>query len=183
MDLSTICSFTRMQALLFSKVVAKPEQIPHEAVQQVGRLQPAALHPAACLQKAAQAQVADALAASGELQLSEDRKRIRRVKPLDPEQATAEVDARSIYASPFPSRRHPGRHDALLGRRGAHQGRALAAPQPSAWTSVAPSSWSLRPRRSRRRWAALPPPPPPQPGCPADRCRRLLPGHQGLHTC
>ena len=47
-------------------------------------------------------QVAEILSSSEELALSTDSKRIKRVKPLDPESAMAEVDARSIYAAPFP---------------------------------------------------------------------------------
>ena len=102
MDLSTICSFTRMQALLFTKVVSKPEQIPPAAVEQACLWTPLHRTSACYPERLLLVQVAAALSESQELQLSENKKRVRRVKPLDPEQATAEVDGRSIYASPFP---------------------------------------------------------------------------------
>ena len=47
-------------------------------------------------------QVAAILGTSKQLEVDSAGQRVRRTSPLDPETAMAEVDARSIYAKPFP---------------------------------------------------------------------------------
>ena len=79
-DLPLLCIFTRVASLLHL-TTRDPKAVPAASV----------------------ADVADALEGSDVLALSEDRQRVRRAAELRAsDEVAAEVDARSLYASPFP---------------------------------------------------------------------------------
>ncbi|PSC69422.1 la 1 [Micractinium conductrix] len=87
-DVALLCIFSRVRALLKS-TVTDAAKVTEQTVADVG----------------------EALAASEALTLSEDKKRVRRATALKAtDEVAAEIDARSLYASPFP---HTASLDAL----------------------------------------------------------------------